>query len=324
MFFLTLLATIILLSGCTSQTQKVYHVGILSGAEAFADIADGFKAKMTELGYVEGKNIVYDVQKFNGDAAGEKQALKRFVEDDVDLIFAFPTDSSVEAKEATQGTEIPVVFALAGIEGNNLVESVQHPGGLITGVRFNGPDNTVKRMEILLEIKPQSKLIGIFYDRNYPNTIPSLDALRSAAPSLGITLVEVPFSSMEELIASVEARSKLDDVGMDAILIMPEVLSQTPVGFGAIVKFANEQKLPIGGGMAYCADNGAVFSYIANNAEMGELAAVSADKIFKGTPAGTIPLVTPESRLRINYAAIQMLGLNVSEGLLARADNIIR
>src|SRR4030042_1386245 len=83
-----LLVVIVLLSGCTASTPNVYHVGILSGSDAFAKIADGFKTKMTELGYAEGKNIVYDVQKLNADPSGYDRVTKKFVEDKVDLIFA--------------------------------------------------------------------------------------------------------------------------------------------------------------------------------------------------------------------------------------------
>jgi putative ABC transport system substrate-binding protein len=56
---------------------------------------------------------------------------------------------------------------------------------------------------------------------------------------------------------------------------------------------------------------------------MGELAASLADKIFRGTPAGTIPVVTPEDHLRLNYKAAQELGLTVPEGLLSLATEII-
>jgi putative ABC transport system substrate-binding protein len=49
-----------------------------------------------------------------------------------------------------------------------------------------------------------------------------------------------------------------------------------------------------------------------------------ADKIFKGTPAGEIPVLTPEQDLWINYTAAQELGLTVPESLLSQATNIIR
>jgi len=57
---------------------------------------------------------------------------------------------------------------------------------------------------------------------------------------------------------------------------------------------------------------------------MGILAATLADKILKGTPAGTIMVVSPKNNLRLNYKVIQELGLNVSKGLLSRAKEIIR
>lgn len=308
---------------CDKKTKKVYRVGIISGTDAFVDIADGFKAKMTELGYVEDKSIVYDLQRLNADPEGERQAAKKFVEDEVDLIFAFPTDPSVAAKAAAQGTNIPVVFAIATLEESNLVESVRRPGGNITGVRYPGPELTVKRFEFLYELVPDLKRLYIIYDPNY-HAIPSaLEQLRPAVSSSGIMLVEDPVNNVEELQAALQERTASDDIDIDAILIMPEVLCQSPPGWAMIRKFAAEHKLPIGGSAAFEADTGAVFSYIPDNVEMGRLAASLADKIFRGTPAGAIPVVTPESSLRLNYKVTQELGLEVSEGLLSMADEII-
>lgn len=318
---------VVLSLGCTSQTtqtQKVYHVGILSGTDAFLGIADGFKAKMTELGYVEGKNIVYDLQKVNADPAGEQRIAKKFVDDKVDLIFVFPTEPSVAAKAATQGTSIPVVFAYAGIEGANLVKSVREPGGNITGVRFPGPEQISKRLEFLHELAPQVKRVWIGYDKNYPNNPPALAALRPLASSLGITLVEVPAATLADLQADLQARAKLGDIGIDAIILMPDIFNHSPEGWTIISKFAAEHKLPIGGSFLYTVEQGAVFGNANDLVKVGKLAAPAADKIFKGTPAGTIPVVTPEQDLWINYKRAQELNLTVSEGLLSRAAEIIR
>jgi putative ABC transport system substrate-binding protein len=314
-----------LLVSCGKKPQqKVYRVGIVSGAEAFANIADGFKARMTELGYIEGRNIVYDFRKLNADPAGEKRVVKQFVADKVDLIFAFPTEPTVAAKAAAKGTGIPVVFALAGIEGNDLIESILKPGGNITGVRFPGPEITAKRLEILRELVPQAERIYLIYDPNYPNTRPALDSLYKTAPSLGMTLVEDPVYNLNELQAALQARAALDDIGIDAIFIMPEILTQSPEGWAMVIDFANKHKLPVGGGMNYTAEHGAIFCVVPDCVEMGELAAPLADKIFKGTPAGEIMVVTPPSKIWLNYTAIQKLDLTVSEGLLSRADKIIR
>jgi putative ABC transport system substrate-binding protein len=323
--YLMLLAVVcVFLGSCSEKKPKVYRVGIVSGAEPFDNIVDGFKAKMTELGYVEGKNIIYDFKRLNADPAGEKQVAKKFVADKVNLIFALPTEPALAAKAAAQGTNIPVVFAMAGIEGNNLVESVSKPGGNITGVRYPGPESTVKRFEFLRELVPHAKRILITYDPNYPNATSALQQLRPAVSSSGLKLVENPVNNVKELKAALQKRAALDDIGIDAILIMPDILNHSIDGFAAILEFANKHRVPIGGGMNFTADLGAIFSYVPDNIDQGKLAATLADKIFKGTPAGTIMVVTPESHLRFNYKVIQELGLKVNEGLLSRADKIIR
>jgi len=71
-----LIALSLVLSGCGSPKPKVYRVGVLSGLSFVANITDGFKAKMTELGYVEGENIVYDVQETDFDMEAYKTILK--------------------------------------------------------------------------------------------------------------------------------------------------------------------------------------------------------------------------------------------------------
>jgi putative ABC transport system substrate-binding protein len=317
------LLIVLLLSGCSSK-PKVYRVGILSSFAPFADIANGFKAKMTELGYIEGKNIVYDLQVKHADPEGERQAVKKFVADKVDLIFTFPTEASVNAKETTKGTKIPVVFALAAVEENNLIESIPHPGGNITGVRYNGPDNTVKRFEILCALAPNIKRLYTIYNVNYPATKASIEALRRVVSSSGIKLTEAPITTVEGIQAELRKRTASGDIGMDAILLMPDDLSQAPAGSALIRKFADKHRIPIGGSTSITADNGAVFSYAPDFIKLGSMAATLADKIFKGTPAGTIPVVTADQTLRLNYKVAKKLGLKVSESMMSLASEIIR
>lgn len=319
-----LLMICITLTGCGDKGEKVYKVGILSEVYSFTIIADGFKSKMTELGYIEGKNIVYDIQIGDMDPEKEKQVAKNFVKDKADLIFAFPTEASIAAKEATKGTDIPVVFANSNIEGTGLIENVRQPGGNITGVRFPGADNDVMRLSFFPKFAPQVKRILILYDPKYPTTKKVAEALRAAAPTFGITLLEDHITGVEELKNTLNSRSAQKDIGIDAILIMPEIINHTPDGFEAIINFTNKHKIPLGGGAPFTVNQGAIYTFHPDFFETGMLAATLIDKIFKGTPAGTIPVATPESHLLINYKAMQELGLPVSEGLLSRAKEIIR
>jgi putative ABC transport system substrate-binding protein len=321
----SLLAAVLIISGCGAEAApKVYRVGVLSGLNYVADITDGFKAKMTELGYVEGQNIVYDVQKTDFDLAAYKRILQKFVADKVDLIVVFPTEASMEAKAATQGTDIPVVFTFALIEGMGLVESVREPGGNITGVRYPGPDIVLKRFEIMRELAPQAKHVLVPYQKGYPIVAPQLEALRPVAEAAGITLIEVPASNAAELEAELQARAKAADFDLDAILIIVEPLAVVPDAFAVMGKFAAEHQVPVGGALISVGEYDSLFGVNVNTVKVGEQTAPLADKIFKGIPAGTIPVVSAESFLQINYKEAQRLGLTVSDGLLSQADEIIR
>jgi len=316
-----LVAFCILLSSC-GKKQKVYRVGIIGGVKPFIGISDGFRSKMSELGYIDGKNIIYDVQVANLGRQEQSKILNNFLAEKVDLIFAFPTEPALEAKQVFKGTNIPVVFAIAGIEQNNLIDSVRNPGGNITGVRYPGPDLVVKRFEILLELAPHIKRLLIPYNPDYPICLPSLQALRPVASNRGVTLVEKQIRSLEEIEAAFKGIHKNDNI--DAIQILPELLTQSPDVWKVISEFAKENKLPLVGSMLSSADNGGVFSYCVDFFEVGKLAAPIADKILKGTSAGTISVVSPEAHLRINYKTAKELNLNIPEGLLSRADEIIR
>ncbi|MBN2393471.1 MAG: ABC transporter substrate-binding protein [Anaerolineae bacterium] len=324
MVLVAVVAVVTILSGCTTPQPKVYRVGILSGTEDFLPIADGLRTKMAELGYVEGENIIYDVQSANADPAAERAMAEKLVNDKVDVIVSLATESSVIAKEVTQGTDIPVVFVFAGLEGADLVASVREPGGNITGVRYPGPEQITRRLEILLEISPNVRRVWIGYDKNYPNAVPTLAVLRPLAVAKGIELVEAPCATIEEMAADLAARAQSTDLGVDAIILMPDSFNHTPAGLEVISKFAAEQKVPLGGSFLYTVQLGAVFGNANDFVKMGELAAPLVDKVLKGTPAGTIPVVTPEQDLWINYKVAQELGLTIPEGLLRQAAEIIR
>ncbi len=314
----------LLLSGCGAEKPKVYRVGILCGLSFAVDAVDGFKTGMAALGYVEGQNIVYDLQSTEFDMAVYRSILQKFVADEVDLIFVFPTEASQEAKAATQGTDIPVVFSVANIEDTALVDSVREPGGNITGVRYPGPDIALKRFEIMRELAPQATRLLIPYQRGYPIVESQLRVLYPAAEAVGVTLIEAPADNAAELDDYLQTQAQSADIGIDAILIIPEPLAVTPDPFLVMARFAAEHRIPIGGAIMEVQGYGSLFDVGINHFQTGEQAAPLADKILKGTPAGTIPVVSSESFLKLNYRLAQELGMEVPESLLSMADEIIR
>jgi putative ABC transport system substrate-binding protein len=315
---------VIFLHGCGSKQEKVYHVGILCGVDYFSNTADGFKAKMTELGYIEGKNIIYDIQKTQFNPVSEKRILKKFVSTKVDLIFTFPTEVSILAKDVAKETGIPVLFANANIEGVDLVKSVREPGGNITGVRYPGPDLAIKRFEILRELAPKTRQYWIFFQRNYPIVISQLEALRPVARTAGIKLIEIPADNAAEIQVILQNQEKIKDTRIDAILIIAEPLCVTPDAYMVLTKFASNHKIPIGGALIITGSYETLFGISTDNIAVGKQAAIIANKILKGTAAGSIPVVSAENFLQLNYKAAHKQGLNVSESLLNQANEIIR
>lgn len=313
-----------LLGACTPAQPKVFRVGVLSGLDFIAPLFDGFKVKMGELGYIEGQNIVYDVQRTNFDMEAYRRILQGFVDSKVDLIVVYPTEASLEAKALTAGTDIPVVFAFALIEGVNLVQSIPEPGGNITGVRFPGPDVALKRFEVLREIVPAARRILVPYQRGYPIVSSQMEMVRPAAEATGVTLIEVPASDPAELEAALQAYLVDGKPDVDAILLLAEPLSVAPGVLTVLGAYAAGHQLPIGG--ALIAENGyhSIFGVNVDPARTGQQAAVLADKVLRGTPAGAIPVASSEVFLQINYTAAQAAGLVVPDGLLSQADEVIR
>jgi putative tryptophan/tyrosine transport system substrate-binding protein len=323
--FVGVVVITMLLSGCgPAQEAKVYRVGILSGFEFFYPAVDGFKAKMAELGYVEGENIVYDVQTAPVDVEAYRTIAEKFVADQVDLIFVFPTEASMEVKAATQGTNIPVIFDLAftDVEGIDLIDSIREPGGNITGVRFPSGEIAGKRLQILLELAPDAKQVFVPYFEGYPNVPGQLDAIDTLAESAGVTLVKFGTTNPEELQAELDRQATSGE--LDAILLLAEPISATPAFFTLLGKYSYEQKIPIGGTLISIDGYSTIFGLLPEAYRTGEDAAVMADKIFNGTPAGTIPVITAEGLLRISVDAAQQLDVTVPDGLLKQADEIIR
>jgi putative tryptophan/tyrosine transport system substrate-binding protein len=310
-----------LLGGCDAG-EKVYHVGILSGVNTYLDAVDGFRAKMASCGFVEGQNIFYDIRTVNADPAAERRAAEQFVANRVDLIFAFPTNPAKEAISAAQGKNIPVIFAFATTEDTGLVRSIRDPGADLTGVRIPGADLAVKRLELMQEMVPSLKRLWITYDKNYPTSKGVLNALRRAASANGVTLVEVAVSKVEEIEADLKARSASGKVGMDAILIMPDLLSQSPRGFQAIRSFAAQHRIPVAGNATIQTGQGALFSYAPDIVETGDFAARLAAKMLHRPHS--MPVITPEPQLFIDYRQAKTLGVSVNDGLLKMATRVLQ
>ena len=319
------LSLLALLAACQDRKPEPYRVGILSGVKAFEAVGDGFIQKMEELGYHEGDNIVYHFQKINSDMEKEKAAAEKFVAENVDLIVAFPSGPAGTAQNAAKGSEIPVVFTWAAIDGTDLAQGIRKPNRNITGVIYPPQsDFFVKRFEILTAMVPHAKRILLFHNPSYPTCVSTLGVLKKVAPSMGVELVVLPIDSREDVLAVLDGDRPAAMVGIDAIFPMPDPITLAPEVFKRLSDYAAQNRIPLGGSAQYTVRMGALYCYAPDFLEAGSLAAPFVDKILKGAQPASLPLVTLEAQLRINLKRAQELGLTVPEGLLKQAVEIIR
>jgi putative ABC transport system substrate-binding protein len=258
------------------------------------------------------------------DRTAYRAALKKFIDERVDLIFVFPTEASMVAKKSAEGTGIPVVFAFANIEGMGLVKSVREPGGNLTGVRYPGPDIAVRRFEVMRELAPKARRYWLPYQKGYPTLPSQLEVLRPVVAAAGVTLTEFPAQGAADLKAELDARAKSGDTGIDAILFLSEPLAVTPDAFVVLAKFASDHKIPFGGAFMSAGGYKSLYGVDINNVNTGRQAAILADKILRGTPADQIPVASSESYFQIDPQAAKDMGLKVDEALLSMANEVVK
>jgi putative tryptophan/tyrosine transport system substrate-binding protein len=320
-----LLIAAMLLSGCGQAKPKVYRVGILSGFDFPGDTVEaGFKDAMTELGYVEGENIIYDLQKTHVvDMQAYQDITQKFIDDKVDLILSYPSEASLAAKQVAEGSGVPVLFSFAAGEG--LYDSVQTPGGNITGVRYPLIEIGLSHFEITMQLVPDAKKVLIPYYTDYPILPPQFEAIAPLAEAAGVTIIKAPVTNGDEMQAFFDGLLAEGEPDIDAIFYLVGPASTSPDIASVAAQFGAKYQIPITTGTFLGPDDTWTITDVnVGFYTSGELAAPLADKIFQGVPAGTIPVVTPNTYMRVNYTTAQEIGLTVPESLLKQADEIIR
>lgn len=315
---------LILAISCIKQKKEVYNIGILNGLEHVSAINIGLKEKMSELGYKESVSIIYDIQKSNGlDTVSYHNIINDFINKKVDLIFIYPTEPVAITKRMTEKTGIPVVFANAFVEYRNLIETLREPGGNMTGVRWEEDDIALQCLEIFQELLPEIKEIWIPFHKNNNVVDKQLNALYKACKREKLHITELPAENASELDLMLKKIAQ-DGLVPDAIMLICEPLSVMADVFSVIGKFADDNNIPIGG--SYISVNGyeSIFGFRPLSIPQGRQAAFLVDKILKGTPAGSIPIVSADNYLILNIKKADKLGLKLSDALLGRANKIIR
>lgn len=299
------------------QAQGIFHIGSLNTAEQFVNAFEGFKTRMAELGYQEGRNVRYEFYNSKGNTELLKTFAQKLVQDKADLIVTSSTSATVAAAKATEGTKIPVLFLSAG-NPQKLVQSFASSGSNLAGISSASLEVTGKRFELLRELAPWVKRIAVPADRQGINYRDILIEVREAAARLGFTLWEVEVANRDEIlkVAPTITRNKVDAVFTPADSLVTSVIE-------VIVKQANKEKLPLITSLVVNVERGCLATYAADYFSLGKQGAALADKILKGIKPKDLPIELPyKLNLVLNLKTAREIGLKIPRDILLRADQV--
>jgi putative ABC transport system substrate-binding protein len=298
---------------------KTARIGVLypgSDNSLFRDNFDGFRQVLGAAGYVEGRNLAFDVRFGDGRALAPLAAELTKLHPDLMLAISRPGVMAMQAATST----IPVVALDLESDpvASGFVKTIPRPGGNLTGVFMDFPELAGKWLEILKMMVPALARVAMLWD---PATGPAqLDAARRAAQILKLAVYPVEVRSTAEIEPAIRAAIRERPNGM--ITLTSPIFNS---GRRAIIELAARHRLPTLVPFSGYAKDGGLVSYGPEVMTMYAQAGTIAVKILAGTPPTEIPIERPtQFKLSINLKTAKALGLTIPQSLLQRADQVIQ
>jgi len=278
----------------------------------------GFDARMRELGYIEGQNYTMDYFDLQGRIEPYGDAMRQLVERKPDVIVAFGPEQALKA--ATDATKtIPIVMGAIDYDPFALgyVSSLARPTGNITGIFLEQIDLAVKRLQMVKDAFPAIGKAMAFWD------VPSADqwrATRDNAARLGFDLAAVELRDYPYDYTRALAQVPPDHRGFLFLMTSPLFARDRQ----ALIQFTLINRLPSISVFREHADLGGLMSYGPNRNVMSRRLADYVHRIARGAKPSELPIERPTVfDLVINQRTAKALGLEFSQAVLLRADEVI-
>jgi putative ABC transport system substrate-binding protein len=302
------------------QPGKVIRIGILnSGSVSTAKSShDAFREALRELGYVEGKNIVFEYRYADGKLDRLPDLAAELVRAKVDIILVAGTQTTTAAKRATRTIPI-VVGAASDLVGTGLVASLARPGGNITGSTRISPELSGKRLELLKETVSKVSRVAVILSAVTTDQ-DAFNEMEAAARQLGVKLQAANVRDPNEFQSAYAAMVREH---ADGVIILRG--SFTSFHRRQLVELAVKNRLPSMCEESVWTNLGCLMSYGPDLRHLWRRAAIYVDKILKGAKPADLPVEQPTKfELAINLKTAKQIGLTIPPNVLARADRVIR
>jgi putative ABC transport system substrate-binding protein len=306
------------LTACSKTSDKVVKIGIsqLVQHPALDSACECFIEALKEAGYEDGKNIKIDMQNAQGDVTNAQTIARKFADEKVDMILAIATPAAQAAANVTK--DIPILItAVTDPVMAGLAESLDKPGNNVTGTTDMNPVS--EQIKLIKDLVPNVKNVGILYNSGEINSKVQVDMAKEAADSLNLNIVEATVSNSSEV--NQAAQSLLGRV--DAIYVPTDNTIVSAIG--AVIKVANDNKIPVIGSERGQVDAGAIATKGIDYKELGKQTGQIAVKIIKGKKPQDIPIEGSKVvTLIVNQKAAETIDLTIPKEILDKADEIIK
>jgi putative tryptophan/tyrosine transport system substrate-binding protein len=302
----------------TRRAGKPMRVAFLSmgSGHQIPEIVKTVIDTLSDLGWVEGRDIAYDIVYAQSDRTRLSALAAELVGRKPDLIHVMANPESLAVLNATRS--IPIVFgvALDPVEAG-LVQSLNRPGGNVTGVATLGRETAAKRMQLLKETMPKIRRVAV---------------LMSSSPLIGLELKTIEQSAgpgIKVIAATANEPGELETAFASLADSRPEAMIVTQVAFyiGArkrILGLTGKLGIPLIATRSDWVDDGALMSYNASRLEQVKRSAQLADRILKGAKPADIPVEQPTKfDLVVNLKTAKAFGLTIPQALLLQASRVI-
>jgi len=301
--------------------ESMPRVGMLTPTSSAAakPLWDAFREAMTELGYVEGKSVIYEYRSAEGQLDRLPQLAAELVKIPVKVMVVAGTAGNLAAKKAT--TTIPIVMVGVGDPVRvGLVSNLGRPGGNITGFTNLTGQLTAKRLQLLKETIPAATRIGLIGNPGDPNALIQIQDAEAAARELKVQLRVFTVREAAQLEPAFEAARSWR---AQALLRLASPL-QTTLRARAI-ELAAKTRMPVMYASRADVEAGGLIGYGVDPLETYKRAAAYVDRILKGAKPGELPVQQPTKlELGVNLKTAAALNLKIPQAILAQADEVIQ
>ena len=299
------------------QKGKVPRIGYLAPRSA---VPKEFKQGLRELGYIEGKNIIFEPRFAEGKFDRFPRFAAELVRLKVDVIVTWSSPAARAAKKAT--TTIPIVMLARGDPvRRGLVASLARPGGNVTGMTSStGSPLFAKHLELLKEVVPNLSLVAALWDSRRRDFLRRQKSTNHAAGLLGLKIQSLEVQSPDDLESAFQVATKAGAQGLITFRHAPILR-----GRKRIVALAIKSRLPAIYGDKIFVKAGGLMSYGPDQADLYRRQATYVDKILKGADPATLPVEQPKKfDLIINLKSAKRIGLTIPPEVLYRATKVIK